>query len=180
METLKSLIPEHLLQTVKSSSSSVDDLLSSSSSLLRFLLGLPQFHQVKSSKPPLTLLSASSFSKVLWFWVLKAVSELADPDLGCCGKSQESSLDLKRRGNLCFRSRSFDDALRFYSKALRVARDNTLLASLFLNRANALHVSYLSFSLSLVPFHHSFILFSHVESGASSRELAGLPSCSSY
>ncbi|CAF2098822.1 unnamed protein product [Brassica napus] len=139
METLKSLIPEHLLQTVKSSSSSVDDLLSSSSSLLRFLLGLPQFHQVKSSKPPLTLLSASSFSKVLWFWVLKAVSELADPDLGCCGKSQESSLDLKRRGNLCFRSRSFDDALRFYSKALRVARDNTLLASLFLNRANALH-----------------------------------------
>lgn len=114
METLESLIPEHLLQTVKSSSSSsVDDLLSSSSSLLRFLLGLPQFHQ--------------------------AVSELADPDLGCCGKSQESSLDLKRRGNLCFRSRSFDDALRFYSKALRVARDNTLLASLFLNRANALH-----------------------------------------
>lgn len=75
------------------------------------------------------------------------MSELADPDLGCCGKSQESSLDLKRRGNLCFRSRSFDDALRFYSKALRVARDNTLLASLFLNRANALHVSYLSFSL---------------------------------
>ncbi|KAF3584952.1 hypothetical protein F2Q69_00030163 [Brassica cretica] len=112
METLKSRIPEHLVQTVKSSSS-VDDLLSSSSSLLSFLLGLPQFHQ--------------------------AVSELADPDLGCCGKSQESSLDLKRRGNLCFRSRSFDDALRFYSKALRVARDNTLLASLFLNRANALH-----------------------------------------
>ncbi|KAL0700347.1 hypothetical protein Bca4012_056469 [Brassica carinata] len=119
METLKSLIPEHLLQTVKSSSSSVDDLLSSSSSLLRFLLGLPQFHQ--------------------------AVSELADPDLGCCGKSQESSLDLKRLGNLCFRSRSFDDALRFYSKALRVAPlhsidgDKSLLASLFLNRANALH-----------------------------------------
>ncbi|XP_022568748.1 SET and MYND domain-containing protein 4 isoform X2 [Brassica napus] len=112
METLKSRIPEHLVQTVKSSSS-VDDLLSSSSSLLRFLVGLPQFHQ--------------------------AVSELADPDLGCCGKSQESSLDLKRSGNLCFRSRSFDDALRFYSKALRVARDNTLLASLFLNRANALH-----------------------------------------
>ncbi|KAG2270721.1 hypothetical protein Bca52824_065276 [Brassica carinata] len=112
METLRSRIPEHLVQTVKSSSS-VDDLLSSSSSLLRFLVGLPQFHQ--------------------------AVSELADPDLGCCGKSQESSLDLKRSGNLCFRSRSFDDALRFYSKALRVARDNTLLASLFLNRANALH-----------------------------------------
>ncbi|KAF8116368.1 hypothetical protein N665_0019s0046 [Sinapis alba] len=43
METLKSLIPEHLLQTVKSSS--IEDLLSSSSSLLRFLLGLPQFHQ---------------------------------------------------------------------------------------------------------------------------------------
>ncbi|KAL0706518.1 hypothetical protein Bca4012_072944 [Brassica carinata] len=135
METLRSRIPEHLVQTVKSSSS-VDDLLSSSSSLLRFLVGLPQFHQVKSSKT-LTLLSAS-FSKVHWL-VLKAVSELADPDLGCCGKSQESSLDLKRSGNLCFRSRSFDDALRFYSKALRVARDNTLLASLFLNRANALH-----------------------------------------
>lgn len=157
METLKSRIPEHLVQTVKSSSS-VDDLLSSSSSLLRFLVGLPQFHQVKSSKT-LTLLSAS-FSKVHWL-VLKAVSELADPDLGCCGKSQESSLDLKRSGNLCFRSRSFDDALRFYSKALRVARDNTLLASLFLNRANALHVSYLSFSLRLVPFHSitQFILF---------------------
>ncbi|KAJ0235553.1 Uncharacterized protein HA466_0263700 [Hirschfeldia incana] len=118
METLKSLIPEHLLQTVKSSSS-VDDLLSSSSSLLRFLLGLPQFHQ--------------------------AVSELSDPDLGCCGKSQESSLDFKRRGNLSFRSRSFDDALRFYSKALRLAPrrsfdgEKSLLASLFLNRANALH-----------------------------------------
>lgn len=60
METLKSRIPEHLVQTVKSSSS-VDDLLSSSSSLLSFLVGLPQFHQVKSSKT-LTLLSAS-FSK---------------------------------------------------------------------------------------------------------------------
>ncbi|XP_020870414.1 SET and MYND domain-containing protein 4 isoform X2 [Arabidopsis lyrata subsp. lyrata] len=117
MEKLKSLIPEDLLQTVKSSS--VDDLLTSTSSLLRLLLGLPQFHQ--------------------------AVSELADPELGCCGKNEETSLDLKRRGNLCFRSRDFVDALRFYSKALRVAPpdaidgDKSLLASLFLNRANVLH-----------------------------------------
>ncbi|CAH8355007.1 unnamed protein product [Eruca vesicaria subsp. sativa] len=116
METLKSVIPEHIVQTVKSSSS-VDDLISSSSSLLGFLVGLAQFQQ--------------------------AVSELGDPDLGCCGKSLEASLDFKRRGNLSFRSRSFDDALRFYSKALRLAPpprgDKSLLASLFLNRANALH-----------------------------------------
>ncbi|CAH2035181.1 unnamed protein product [Thlaspi arvense] len=117
MEKLKLLIPEDLLQTVRSSS--VDDLLSSSSSLLRLFLGLPQFHQ--------------------------AVSDLGDPDLGCCRKNEETSLDLKRRGNLCFRSRHFNDALRFYSKALRVAPphaidgDKSLLASLFLNRANALH-----------------------------------------
>ncbi|XP_024009173.1 SET and MYND domain-containing protein 4 [Eutrema salsugineum] len=118
MEKLKSLIPEDLLQTVRSSS--VDDLLSSSSSsLLRLFLGLPQFHRV--------------------------VSELSDPGLGCCGKNEETSLDLKRRGNLCFRSHDFDDALRFYSKALRVAPphaidgDKSLLASLFLNRANVLH-----------------------------------------
>uniref|UniRef100_A0A1J3HA30 SET and MYND domain-containing protein 4 n=2 Tax=Noccaea caerulescens TaxID=107243 RepID=A0A1J3HA30_NOCCA len=117
MEKLKSLIPEDLEQTVKSSS--VDDLPSTSSSLLRLFLGLPQFRQ--------------------------AVSELANPDLGCCGKNEETSLDLKRRGNQCFRNRVFDDALRFYSKALRVAPlhaidgDKNLLASLFLNRANVLH-----------------------------------------
>lgn len=79
------------------------------------------------------------------------MSELADPELGCCGKNEETSLDLKRRGNHCFRSRDFDDALRFYSKALRVAPpdaidgDKSLLASLFLNRANVLHVFNLSF-----------------------------------
>ncbi|KFK45070.1 hypothetical protein AALP_AA1G339400 [Arabis alpina] len=123
MEKLKSLIPEDLLQTVKTSSS-VDDLLSSSSSLLRLLLGLPHFHQ--------------------------AVIELSDPDLGCCGKNEETSLDLKRQGNLCFRSRDFDGALRFYSKALRVAPSQTvdgeksLLASLFLNRANVLHLRCVS------------------------------------
>ncbi|XP_010478763.1 PREDICTED: SET and MYND domain-containing protein 4-like isoform X2 [Camelina sativa] len=117
MEKLKSLIPEDLLQTVKSSSD--DDLLTTTSSLLRLFMGLPQFHQ--------------------------AVSELADPDLGCCGKNEETSLDLKRRGNLSFRSRDFHDALRFYSKALRVAPpeaidgDKSLLASLLLNRANVLH-----------------------------------------
>ncbi|KFK24027.1 hypothetical protein AALP_AAs74005U000100, partial [Arabis alpina] len=94
MEKLKSLILEDLLQMVKTTSS-VDDLLSSSSSLLRLLLGLPHFHQ--------------------------AVSELADPDLGCCGKNKENSLDLKRQGNLYFRSQDFDGALRFYSKALHVA-----------------------------------------------------------
>lgn len=54
METLKSLIPEDLLQTVKSSS--VDDLLTSTSSLLRLLLGLPQFHQVRKIYPKSTLL----------------------------------------------------------------------------------------------------------------------------
>ncbi|XP_010499889.1 PREDICTED: SET and MYND domain-containing protein 4-like [Camelina sativa] len=117
MEKLKSLIPEDLRQTVKSSSE--DDLLTTTSSLLRLFMGLPQFHQ--------------------------AVIELADPDLGCCGKNEETSLDLKRRGNLSFRSRDFHDALRFYSKALRVAPpeaidgDKSLLASLFLNRANVLH-----------------------------------------
>ncbi|KAL1222172.1 Histone-lysine N-methyltransferase ASHR1 [Cardamine amara subsp. amara] len=117
MEKLKSLIPEDLLQTVKTSS--VDDLLSTSSSLLCLFLQLPQFHQ--------------------------AVSELANPELGCCGKNEKTSLDLKRRGNLCFRSRNFDDALRYYSKATRMAPsdaidgDKSLLASLFLNRANVLH-----------------------------------------
>ncbi|CAN8290187.1 unnamed protein product [Cochlearia groenlandica] len=122
MEKLKSLIPDDILQTVKLSG--VDNLLSSSSSsssssLLHLFSGLPHFHQ--------------------------AVSELADPGLGCCGKDEETSLDLKRRGNLCFRIRDFDDALRFYSKALRVAPlnavdgDKSLLASLFLNRANVLH-----------------------------------------
>lgn len=79
--------------------------------------------------------------------LFQAVGELANPDLGCCGKNGETSLDLKRRGNQCFRNRVFDDALRFYSKALRVAPphaidgDKNLLASLFLNRANVLHVS---------------------------------------
>lgn len=115
------------------------------------------------------------------------MSELADPDLGCCGKSQETSLDLKRRGNLCFRSRSFDDALRFYSKALRVAPlhsldgDKSLLASLFLNRANALHVSDLSLSFFPLRFHHwvNLLPLMSLESGACRRELAGLSSCSS-
>lgn len=91
------------------------------------------------------------------------MSELADPDLGCCGKNEETSLDLKRRGNLCFRSRDFDDALRFYSKALRVAPpqaidgDKSLLASLFLNRANVLHV-YLFFLLESLSFYVFLIL----------------------
>jgi tetratricopeptide (TPR) repeat protein len=86
--------------------------------------------------------SSLSFSLVL---LSQAVSELANPELGCCGKNEETSLDLKRRGNHCFRSRDFDEALRLYSKALRVAPldaidgDKSLLASLFLNRANVLH-----------------------------------------
>lgn len=168
METLKSLIPEHLLQTVKSSST----VLSSSSSLLRFLLDLPQFHQVSvTPKTPKTLTLSNFLIPLIGF--SKAVSELSDPDLGCCGKSQESSLDLKRRGNLCFRTqKSFDDALRFYSKALRVAPlrsfdgDKSLLASLFLNRANALHVSQLS--LTFEGF-SSLLMVSYclIESGAS-------------
>jgi len=98
--------------------------------------------------------SSLSFSLVL---LSQAVSELANPELGCCGKNEETSLDLKRRGNHCFRSRDFDEALRLYSKALRVAPldaidgDKSLLASLFLNRANVLHVPlFLPFN----QFHH--------------------------
>lgn len=179
MEKLKSLIPEDLLQTVKTSS--VDDLLSSCSSLLRLFLGLPQFHQVRTVSrnllfsvflSPIGVLTAPPFFGFLGL-PFQTVSELADPDLGCCGKNEATSLDLKRSGNLCFRSRDFDDALRFYSKALRVAPpdafdgDKILLASLFLNRANALHV-FLSFSLLpsfiIESFFSFFFLcsFSHV------------------
>jgi hypothetical protein len=62
MEKLKSLIPEDLLQTVKSSS--VDDLLSTSSSLLRLFLGLPQFHQVRTNYPKPTLLLSALLSSI--------------------------------------------------------------------------------------------------------------------
>lgn len=124
------------------------------------------------------------------------MSELADPDLGCCKKNEATSLDLKRSGNLCFRSRDFDDALRFYSKALRVAPpdafdgDKSLLASLFLNRANVLHVFSLFFLFYPVSSLNLFLAFSFsvaflmyilclvLESWATQRELAGLPSCS--
>ncbi|XP_010538898.1 PREDICTED: SET and MYND domain-containing protein 4 isoform X2 [Tarenaya hassleriana] len=117
MEKLKSLIPEDLRETVRRSTA--NDLHSSSSSLLRLFLGLPQFHH--------------------------AVNDLADSDSGCCGKDKDAALDLKRRGNHCFRSRKFHEALLFYSKALRLAPPDAidghrnLLASLFLNRANVLH-----------------------------------------
>lgn len=108
------------------------------------------------------LFNCSPFS---WFGFFQAVTELADPDLGCCRKNEETSLDLKRRGNLCFRSRDFGDALLFYSKSLRFAPlhaidgDKSLLASLFLNRANVLHVSLSLYFLQFLLESLSFILF---------------------
>lgn len=86
------------------------------------------------------------------------MSELANPKYGCCGKNEETCLDFKRQGNLCFRSRDFDNALRLYSKAIRIAPpdaidgDKSLLASLFVNRANVLHVSNLLFLSLLLIF----------------------------
>ncbi|KAK0593132.1 hypothetical protein LWI29_031522 [Acer saccharum] len=117
MEELKSLVPYNLKLTI--SQSTVDELPSTSSSLLDFFIGTEQFHRI--------------------------VRDLADPRSGLCGKDKEAALELKRKGNQCYSSGDYTPALRFYTKALRVApvdaseMDRNLVAMLYVNRANLLH-----------------------------------------
>ncbi|KAH7548212.1 hypothetical protein JRO89_XS14G0083900 [Xanthoceras sorbifolium] len=116
MEELKSLVPYSLKRTI--SQSTVDDLPSTSSSLLDFFLDSEQFHRI--------------------------VRDLADPKSGLCGKDKEAAMELKRKGNQCYSSRDYTQALSFYTKALRVApvdaseMDRNLVATLYVNRANLL------------------------------------------
>ncbi|CAN1782859.1 Mitochondrial import receptor subunit TOM70 [Linum perenne] len=117
MEKLKSLLPDDLKTIV--GNSTPDDLPSTSSSLLDFLLNLPQFHQM--------------------------VKDLAAPQDSLCRKNKPAALELKKKGNRCFSNGDYAAALDCYSKALRVAPQEalddgkSLLAALYLNRASAFH-----------------------------------------
>ncbi|CAM0956538.1 unnamed protein product [Alopecurus aequalis] len=117
MERLKSAVPADLRRAV--GEGSTRDLPSTTSLLLTFLDGLPLFHQV--------------------------ISELTDPELALCRKDKERAVELKGQGNACFSRREFEQALGFYSQALRYVpissngTDEILLATLYTNRASTMH-----------------------------------------
>ncbi|WRX11969.1 hypothetical protein QQP08_004456 [Theobroma cacao] len=123
MEKLRCLVPESVKRRV--AESTADDLPSVSSSLVHLFLSLPEFHQV--------------------------IGDLADPGpnpkrkAGLCCKNKEAALDLKQKGNQCYSTGDYSQALRCYSQALRVApidADDTgknLVATLYLNRASLFH-----------------------------------------
>ncbi|PRQ59689.1 putative chromatin remodeling SET family [Rosa chinensis] len=117
MEKLKSLVPETLKQMI--AESTTDDLPSSCSSLLDFLLHFEPFQRM--------------------------VNDLTDPEVALCGKNKEGALESKQKGNRCFLSGDYANALNFYTQALRVApmdayeQDRKLVATLYVNRASVLH-----------------------------------------
>uniref|UniRef100_A0A803P160 SET domain-containing protein n=1 Tax=Cannabis sativa TaxID=3483 RepID=A0A803P160_CANSA len=117
MEKLKSAIPESLKRMVWDSTE--HNLPQTCSSLLDFLLHFPLFHQM--------------------------VKDLAGSDRALCGKNKEDALKWKVKGNHCFATGDYGNALDSYSQALRVApiqadeMDNNLVATLYLNRAFVLY-----------------------------------------
>uniref|UniRef100_A0ACD5U611 Uncharacterized protein n=1 Tax=Avena sativa TaxID=4498 RepID=A0ACD5U611_AVESA len=117
MERLKSAVPADLRRAV--GEGTTHDLPTTTSLLLSFLDGLPLFHQV--------------------------ISELTDPELALCRKDKGRAVELKGQGNVCFSRREFEQALGFYSQALRhvpISSDGTdeiLLATLYVNRASTMH-----------------------------------------
>ncbi|XP_047093499.1 SET and MYND domain-containing protein 4 isoform X1 [Lolium rigidum] len=117
MERLKSAVPADLRRAV--GEGTTRDLPSTTSLLLTFLDGLPLFHQV--------------------------ISELTDPELALCSKDKGRAVELKGQGNACFSRREFQQALSFYSQALRYVpissdvTDEILLATLYVNRASTMH-----------------------------------------
>ncbi|RAL52269.1 hypothetical protein DM860_016118 [Cuscuta australis] len=116
MERLKSAVPDGLRQGI--SASSADDLPATSLSLLNFFNRIPLFHQF--------------------------VKDLTDPEMALCRKDPNVASDLKVRGNKCFSSGDHRKALDLYTQALRFAptsddREKTLAATLYVNRASALH-----------------------------------------
>ncbi|XP_017984570.1 PREDICTED: SET and MYND domain-containing protein 4 isoform X1 [Theobroma cacao] len=117
MEKLRCLVPESVKRRV--AESSADDLPSLSSSLVDLFLSLTEFHQL--------------------------IGELAKRETGLCGKNREAALDLKQKGNQCYSTRDYSQALRCYSQALRVApidaddMGKNLVATLYLNRASLFH-----------------------------------------
>ncbi|XP_034204071.1 uncharacterized protein LOC117618554 isoform X3 [Prunus dulcis] len=116
MEKLKSLVPETLKRMI--GESSADDLPRTCSSLVDFLLHFEPFHQM--------------------------VRDLADPEVALCGKNKEAALESKQKGNKCFLSGDYANALDLYTQALIVApmdahEDRNLVATLYVNRASVLH-----------------------------------------
>ncbi|XP_042378044.1 SET and MYND domain-containing protein 4-like isoform X1 [Zingiber officinale] len=117
MERLKSLIPDDLKRMI--GESTPENLTISSSLILDFLRSSPQFQQV--------------------------IRELTDPELALCRKNKEAALDSKQKGNECFTQGQYAKALTFYSQALRHApassseMDASLVATLYVNRASAMH-----------------------------------------
>lgn len=117
MERLKSAVPADLRRAV--GEGTTRDLPSTTNLLLGFLDGLPLFHQV--------------------------ISELTDPELALCRKDKGRAVELKGQGNACFSRREFQQALGLYSQALRYipisseGTDETLLATLYVNRASTMH-----------------------------------------
>ncbi|XP_074583214.1 uncharacterized protein LOC141839380 [Curcuma longa] len=117
MERLKSLIPDDLKRVI--GESTPENLTISSSLILDFLRSSPQFQQV--------------------------IRELTDPELALCRKNKEAALDSKQKGNECFTKGQYAKALSFYSQALRHApassseMDASLVATLYVNRASAMH-----------------------------------------
>ncbi|XP_008234145.1 PREDICTED: SET and MYND domain-containing protein 4 [Prunus mume] len=116
MEKLKSLVPETLKRMI--GESSADDLPRTCSSLVDFLLHFEPFHQM--------------------------VRDLADPEVALCGKNKEAALESKQKGNKCFLSGDYPNALDLYTQALIVApmdahEDRNLVATLYVNRASVLH-----------------------------------------
>uniref|UniRef100_A0A2P2LMD0 SET and MYND domain-containing protein 4 isoform X2 n=1 Tax=Rhizophora mucronata TaxID=61149 RepID=A0A2P2LMD0_RHIMU len=116
MEKLKSAVPESLKRMV--ADSNPEGLSSTSSSLLDFLLTLPQFHQT--------------------------LRDLVDPETALCGKNKDAALASKQKGNQCYSTGDYHTALACYTQALRVApidaadMDKNLVATLYLNRASLL------------------------------------------
>uniref|UniRef100_A0A0D9XLA5 SET domain-containing protein n=1 Tax=Leersia perrieri TaxID=77586 RepID=A0A0D9XLA5_9ORYZ len=117
MERLKSAVPADLRRAVGESTAA--DLPSTTSRLLAFLQELPLFHQV--------------------------IGELTDPDLALCRKDKGRAAELKGKGNECFSKKQFEQALGFYSQALRYSpigsdgTDASLMATLYVNRASTMH-----------------------------------------
>ncbi|KAM0864950.1 hypothetical protein ACQ4PT_043604 [Festuca glaucescens] len=117
MERLKSAVPADLRRAV--GEGTTRDLPSTTSLLLTFFDGLLLFHQF--------------------------ISELTDPELALCRKDKKRAVELKGQGNACFSRREFQQALSFYSQALRyvpISSDGTdeiLLSTLYVNRASTMH-----------------------------------------
>ncbi|XP_052134968.1 uncharacterized protein LOC127753521 [Oryza glaberrima] len=117
MERLKSAVPAELRRAVGEGTAA--NLPSTTSRLLAFLEALPLFRQV--------------------------IGELTDPELALCRKDKGRAAELKGKGNACFSKREFEQALGFYSQALRYfpispdGTDASLIATLYVNRASTMH-----------------------------------------